>query len=59
LVYNSSRLAIIKYLPHYANYRYKPTVYRDPKDIESISIGANDKAKLMRELYEELRKNIT
>jgi hypothetical protein len=59
LAYNSSRSATTKYSPHYANYGYKPTAHQDPKDIESISTGANDKAKLMRKLHKELRKNIT
>ena len=30
----------------------------DPKDIESIAVGADDKARLMRELHEQLSKNI-
>ncbi|EMD62883.1 hypothetical protein COCSADRAFT_92281, partial [Bipolaris sorokiniana ND90Pr] len=58
LAYNSIKSAMTKYSPHYANYGYKPTAHQDPKDIESIAIGADDKAKLMRELYKELSKNI-
>ncbi|EMD67885.1 hypothetical protein COCSADRAFT_32865, partial [Bipolaris sorokiniana ND90Pr] len=58
LAYNSTKSAITKHSPHYANYRYKPTAHRDPKDIESIAVEADDKAKLMRELHEELSKNI-
>jgi len=58
LAYNSTKSATTKYSPHYANYGYEPTAHRDPKDIESIAVGANDKARLMRELHEELSKNI-
>ncbi|EMD59116.1 hypothetical protein COCSADRAFT_41003, partial [Bipolaris sorokiniana ND90Pr] len=58
LAYNSIKSATIKHSPHYANYGYKPTAHRDPKNIESIAVGADDKAKLMRELHEELSKNI-
>jgi hypothetical protein len=58
LAYNSTRSATTKYSPHYANYGYEPTAHRDPKDIESISVGADDKAKLMQELHDELSKNI-
>jgi hypothetical protein len=58
LAYNSTKLATTKYLPHYANYGYEPTAHRDPKDIESIAVGADNKARLMRELHEELSKNI-
>jgi hypothetical protein len=58
LAYNSTKLATTKYLPHYANYRYKPTAHQDPKDIKSIAVGADDKACLMQELHEELSKNI-
>ncbi|EMD69043.1 hypothetical protein COCSADRAFT_31817, partial [Bipolaris sorokiniana ND90Pr] len=56
--YNSTKSAITKHSPHYANYRYKPTTYQDPKDIESIAVGVDDKAKLMQELHKELSKNI-
>ncbi|EMD58050.1 hypothetical protein COCSADRAFT_42127, partial [Bipolaris sorokiniana ND90Pr] len=58
LAYNSTKSATTKHSPHYANYGYEPTAHRDPKDIESIAVGADDKAKLMRELHEELSKNI-
>ena len=58
LAYNSTRSATTKYSPHYANYGYEPTAHRDPKDVESIAVGADDKARLMRELHEELSKNI-
>ncbi|KAH8627105.1 reverse transcriptase domain protein [Alternaria alternata] len=58
LAYNSTKSATTKYSPHYANYGYEPTAHRDPKDIESIAVGADDKARLMRELHEELSKNI-
>ena len=50
--------ATTKHSPHYANYRYKLTTYQDLKNIKSIAVGADDKAKLMRELHEELSKNI-
>jgi hypothetical protein len=59
LAHNSARSATTKHSPHYANYGYKPLAYRDPKDIKSILVGAQDKAKLMRKLHEELQKNIT
>ena len=49
---------ITKYSPHYANYEYKLVAYRDLKDVESIAVGVDDKARLMRELHEELSKNI-
>ncbi|KAH7551044.1 reverse transcriptase [Bipolaris maydis] len=58
LAYNSTKSATTKHSPHYANYGYEPVAHRDPKDIESIAVGADDKAKLMRELHEELSKNI-
>ncbi|USP73296.1 Reverse Transcriptase [Curvularia clavata] len=58
LAYNSSRSATTKYSPHYANYGYEPVAHRDPKDIESIAVGADDKARLMRELHKELSRNI-
>ena len=58
LAYNSTRSATTKYSPHYANYGYEPVAHRDPKDVESIAVGADDKARLMRELHEELSKNI-
>ncbi|KAH7558668.1 reverse transcriptase [Bipolaris maydis] len=58
LAYNSTRSATTKHSPHYANYGYEPVAHRDPKDIESIAVGADDKAKLMRDLHEELSKNI-
>ncbi|KAG9186916.1 hypothetical protein G6011_01003 [Alternaria panax] len=58
LAYNSSKSATTKHSPHYANYGYEPVAHRDPKDIESIAVGADDKARLMRELHEELSKNI-
>ncbi|KAL6167032.1 hypothetical protein ACJQWK_06483 [Exserohilum turcicum] len=58
LAYNSSKSATTKRSPHYANYGYKPVAHRDPKDIESIAVGAEDKARLMQELHEELSKNI-
>ena len=58
LAYNSSRSATTKHSPYYANYGYEPTAYRDLKDIESIAVGADDKAQLLRELHEQLSKNI-
>ena len=58
LAYNSTKLATIKYLLHYANYRYKLTTYRDLKDIKSIIVGADNKAYLMQGLHKELSKNI-
>ena len=58
LAYNSTKSATTKHSPHYANYGYEPIAYRDPKDVESIAVGADDKARLMRELHEELSKNI-
>ena len=58
LAYNSTKLATTKYLLHYANYRYELTAYQDLKDIESIAVGADNKACLMRELHKELSKNI-
>ena len=58
LAYNSRKSATTKYSPYYANYGYEPVAHRDPKDVESISTGAEDKARLMRELHEELSKNI-
>jgi hypothetical protein len=58
LAYNSTKSATTKYSLHYANYGYEPTAHRDLKDIESIAVGADDKARLMRELHEELSKNI-
>ena len=58
LAYNSRKSATTKYSPHYANYGYEPVAHRDPKDIESIAVGADDKARLMRELHEQLSKNI-
>ena len=58
LAYNGTKSATTKYLLHYANYRYKLTAYQDLKDIESIAVGADNKARLIQELHEELRKNI-
>ncbi|KAH7551973.1 reverse transcriptase [Bipolaris maydis] len=58
LAYNSTRSTTTKHSPHYANYGYEPVAHRDPKDIESIAVGADDKAKLMRDLHEELSKNL-
>ena len=58
LAYNSTKSATTKHSPHYANYRYKLVAYQDLKDIKSIAVGVDDKVKLMRELYEELSKNI-
>ena len=58
LAYNSTKSATTKHSPHYANYRYEPVAYQDLKDIKSIVVGVDDKAKLMRELHEELSKNI-
>ncbi|KAG9192563.1 hypothetical protein G6011_11297 [Alternaria panax] len=58
LAYNGTRSATTKYSPHYANYGYEPVAHRDPKDIESIAVSADDKARLMRKLHEELSKNI-
>jgi hypothetical protein len=58
LAYNSTRLATTKHSLHYANYRYKLVAYRDPKDVESIAVGADDKARLIQELHKELSKNI-
>jgi hypothetical protein len=58
LAYNSTRSATTKHSPHYANYRYKPVAHQDLKDVESIAVGADKKARLMRELHEELSKNI-
>jgi hypothetical protein len=58
LAYNSTRSATTKHSPHYANYGYEPVAHRDPKDVESIAVGADDKARLMQELHEELSKNI-
>jgi hypothetical protein len=58
LAYNSTRSATTKHSPHYANYGYEPMDYRDPKDIESIAVGVDDKARLLRDLHEELSKNI-
>ena len=58
LVYDSRKLAIIKYSLYYANYRYKLVIYQDLKDIESILIGVEDKARLIQELYEKSSKNI-
>ncbi|RAQ98558.1 hypothetical protein DDE82_009139 [Stemphylium lycopersici] len=58
LAYNSTKSATTRQSPHYANYGYEPIAYQDPKDIESIAVGADDKARLLRELHEELSKNI-
>jgi hypothetical protein len=58
LAYNSTRSATTKQSPHYANYGYEPTAHRDPKDIESTAVGADDKARLLRDLHDELSKNI-
>jgi hypothetical protein len=58
LAYNSTKSATTKHSPHYANYGYEPTAHRDPKDIESIAVGPDEKARLMRELHEELSRNI-
>src|SRR6185369_9810396 len=58
LAYNSTKSATTRHSPHYANYGYEPTAHRDPRDIESLSVGADDKASLLRELHEELSKNI-
>ena len=58
LAYNSTKSATTKYLLHYANYRYKLTAYRNLKDIESIIVGVDNKARLMQELYKKLSKNI-
>lgn len=58
LAYNSTKSVTTKYLLHYANYRYKLTAYRDLKDIKSIVVGVDNKARLMRELHKELSKNI-
>jgi len=58
LAYNSTKSATTRQSPHYANYGYEPVAHRDPKDIESIAVGADDKARLLRELHEELSKNI-
>jgi len=58
LAYNSTRLATTKRSPHYANYRYEPTAHQDPKDIESIAVGADNKARLLRDLHDELSRNI-
>ena len=59
LAYNSTMSSTTGHSPHYANYGYEPTVHRDPKDVESLSVGANDKARLMKELHDLLRQNIT
>ena len=58
LAYNSTKSATTKYSPHYANYGYKLTTHRDLKDIKSIVVGADNKARLMRKLHKELSKNI-
>ena len=58
LAYNSSRSATTKHSPHYANYGYELVAYQDLKDIKSIAVRADDKARLMRELHEQLSKNI-
>ena len=64
IAYNSSRSSTTGYSLYYANYRYEPTTYRDPKDIESISVGASDKAHQIQELHQKLsdqiaKKNLT
>ncbi|KAK1916464.1 hypothetical protein P3342_004283 [Pyrenophora teres f. teres] len=46
LAYNSTKSATTRQSPHYANYGYEPVAHRDPKDIESIAVGADDKARL-------------
>ncbi|KAH7551035.1 reverse transcriptase [Bipolaris maydis] len=58
LAYNSTKSATTRQSPHYANYGYEPVAHRDPKDIESIADNANEKARLLRELHEELSKRI-
>jgi hypothetical protein len=58
LAYNSTRSATTKQSPHYANYGYEPVAHRDPKDIESTAVGADDKARLMREIHNQLSHNI-
>ena len=58
LAYNSLKSTITKKLPHYANYGYKLVTYQDLKDIKSIIVEVEDKARLIQELYKELSKNI-
>ena len=58
LAYNSTKSATTRQSPHYANYGYEPIAHRDPKDIESIADSADKKARLLRELHEELSKRI-
>lgn len=58
LAYNSTKSATTGQSPFYANYGYEPMAYRDPKDIESISEGAQDKAQRMQRLHQELSKRI-
>ncbi|KAH7562940.1 reverse transcriptase [Bipolaris maydis] len=58
LAYNSTKSATTRQSPHYANYGYEPVAHRDPKDIESIADNADGKARLLRELHEELSKRI-
>jgi hypothetical protein len=58
LAYNSTRSATTKQLPYYANYGYELTAHQDLKDIESVAVGADDKARLLRDLHDKLSKNI-
>ncbi|KAK3204109.1 hypothetical protein GRF29_106g1840700 [Pseudopithomyces chartarum] len=59
LAYNSARSGTTGYSPHYANYGYEPVAHRDPRDVESISTGAEDKAQRMKELHKILQERIT
>ena len=58
LAYNSTKSATTRQSPHYVNYRYKPVAYQDLKDIKSIIVVVDNKARLLRKLYKELNKNI-
>ncbi len=58
LAYNSATSSTTKVSPHYANRGYEPVAHRDPYDIESLSAGAEDKARKLQELHQELSDRI-
>jgi len=58
LAYNSTRSSTTGYSPYYANYGCEPEARRNPTNAESISVGADDKARLMKELHSQLSQNI-